>query len=318
MSVSALLKDARRAAGLTQVQLAHLAQTAQPSIAAYESGVRTPTLKTLERLLGACEHDLCVLARPRVRHGAASLERLAPAIEDELRHGREQDALRMIFGFADDFRGSSRPGRIALLEDEPPTTGDRRFDAALAGTAELFAREAAIPTPGWVDHPTGSSSLGGSCRADAPLTPTCSLTRPPSSRVTESSSLARCSTVPDDRVKRFSRAQIVHALQALGEELTRRGIRGQVFVVGGAAMALCYSTRRVTRDIDAVFEPKASMYEAANKIATELGLPDDWLNDAVAAQDSVVPRRAFRPTAASRRCVGAPIGAMNTDANRQT
>ncbi len=70
------------------------------------------------------------------------------------------------------------------------------------------------------------------------------------------------------------------ALQALGHELDRQGVRGQIFIVGGAAMALAYSTRRVTRDIDAVFEPKASIYEAAAKVAEDLGLPEDWLNDA--------------------------------------
>ena len=61
--------------------------------------------------------------------------------------------MRLLFGFADDFRGSSRPGRIALLADEPHLTGDARFDAALAGVAELFASEAAIPAPAWVDGP---------------------------------------------------------------------------------------------------------------------------------------------------------------------
>lgn len=81
--------------------------------------------------------------------------------------------------------------------------------------------------------------------------------------------------------RHFTGARILSALQALGDELTRQGVRGQIFIVGGAAMALAYSTRRVTKDIDAVFEPKSSIYTAAAKVADDLGLPEDWLNDAV-------------------------------------
>lgn len=81
--------------------------------------------------------------------------------------------------------------------------------------------------------------------------------------------------------KHFTRAKILAALQALSDELAREGTRGQIFVVGGAAMALAYSTRRVTKDIDAVFKPKMVIYQAARRVAVELGLPDDWLNDAV-------------------------------------
>ncbi len=79
----------------------------------------------------------------------------------------------------------------------------------------------------------------------------------------------------------FTRAKILRALEALGEELAREDVHGQIFVVGGAAMALAYSTRRVTKDIDAVFEPKSTIYAAAGKVAEDLGLPEDWLNDAV-------------------------------------
>lgn len=86
--------------------------------------------------------------------------------------------------------------------------------------------------------------------------------------------------MPEKAAKRFTRAEILKALQALGDELSSRGVKGQIFIVGGAAMALAYSTRRVTKDIDAVFEPKSSIYEAAAKVAEELGLPEDWLNDA--------------------------------------
>jgi hypothetical protein len=87
--------------------------------------------------------------------------------------------------------------------------------------------------------------------------------------------------VPERPTTRFTRAGILEALQALGDELSARGVRGHIFIVDGAAMALAYSTRRVTKDIDAVFEPKSSIYEAAAKVAEDLGLPEDWLNDAV-------------------------------------
>jgi hypothetical protein len=93
-----------------------------------------------------------------------------------------------------------------------------------------------------------------------------------------SSSPEKSSTVPE---KYFTRARILAALQALGDELTRQGVHGQIFIVGGAAIALAYSSRRVTKDIDAVFEPKSVIYRAAASVAEDMGLPPDWLNDAV-------------------------------------
>jgi Nucleotidyltransferase of unknown function (DUF6036) len=96
--------------------------------------------------------------------------------------------------------------------------------------------------------------------------------------------------------RHFTQARILAALQALGQELTRRGVRGQVFIVGGAAMALAYSTRRVTKDVEAVFEPKSAIYDAAATVAQQLGLPEDWLNDAVKGFMRG-PRRALPPAA---------------------
>ncbi len=54
-----------------------------------------------------------------------------------------------------------------------------------------------------------------------------------------------------------------------------------MYVVGGAAIALAFDERRSTRDIDAVFEPKVTVYEAAAAVAERRGLPAGWLNDAV-------------------------------------
>jgi transcriptional regulator with XRE-family HTH domain len=153
MEFPVLIRNARHAAGITQLEVAERARTTQPAVAAYESGARTPSLTTLARLLDACDHDVEVIVRPRLRRGAASLAQLSKTIQQDLEGGREQDALRLLFGFADDFRGSSRPGAIELIAQQPAATGDARFDAMLAGVAEFFATERGIPAPGWVDQP---------------------------------------------------------------------------------------------------------------------------------------------------------------------
>lgn len=79
----------------------------------------------------------------------------------------------------------------------------------------------------------------------------------------------------------FDRRAIEAALRALGDRLAARGLQGELFVVGGAAIALAYDARRATKDVDGVFEPKAVIYEIAGEIADELGYPPGWLNDAV-------------------------------------
>ena len=79
----------------------------------------------------------------------------------------------------------------------------------------------------------------------------------------------------------LSRDDIVMVLSELADELEARGIHGDLFLVGGAAMALAYSTRRATQDLVAVFEPKQAIYDAAGRVGDRHGLPSDWLNDGV-------------------------------------
>lgn len=79
----------------------------------------------------------------------------------------------------------------------------------------------------------------------------------------------------------MDRAEIVDALTALAGELDRRGVSGEMYIVGGAAIALAFDERRATRDIDAIFEPKNVVYEAAAVVAEQSGLSGGWLNDAV-------------------------------------
>ncbi len=49
-----LIREAREKAGLTQSDLASRAGTSQPAVARYESGVVSPSVTTLDRLLKAC------------------------------------------------------------------------------------------------------------------------------------------------------------------------------------------------------------------------------------------------------------------------
>jgi hypothetical protein len=80
----------------------------------------------------------------------------------------------------------------------------------------------------------------------------------------------------------LSRDTILTTLEQLGQRLDQKGIRAELYIVGGAAMALAFARDRVTRDIDAVFVPKAQIYAMAHAMAAEDNtLGPDWLNDAV-------------------------------------
>ena len=58
MGTGDLLARARRAAGLSQDELAHRAQTSRPTVSAYEHNRKSPTMETAVRLLAAAGHVL--------------------------------------------------------------------------------------------------------------------------------------------------------------------------------------------------------------------------------------------------------------------
>lgn len=75
-------------------------------------------------------------------------------------------------------------------------------------------------------------------------------------------------------------ATVRQLFQELSDRLAAQGQRAQLFVVGGAAMALEYEPGRLTRDVDALFVPASEVRQAASAMSAAHGLEPDWLNDA--------------------------------------
>ncbi|MEX1173129.1 MAG: hypothetical protein WEG56_11020 [Chloroflexota bacterium] len=79
----------------------------------------------------------------------------------------------------------------------------------------------------------------------------------------------------------LTRDQIERYLREVGAALEKRGLLGELLIVGGAFMALVLQARRSTKDVDAIAatDPKP-LWEAAAVVARRHALPANWLNDA--------------------------------------
>lgn len=84
--------------------------------------------------------------------------------------------------------------------------------------------------------------------------------------------------------KAFDRDRLIEAFGHLGADLARRGRFLELAVYGGSALMLQFSWRRGTEDVDAVLRPGSDerlLAPSVARVAEIMGLPGDWLNDAV-------------------------------------
>jgi hypothetical protein len=78
------------------------------------------------------------------------------------------------------------------------------------------------------------------------------------------------------------RERILALFAEMDAELLAAGVRGDIFIVGGAAMAVAYDARPSTRDVDAIWHPSSEVRAAAARVASRHDdLDGDWLNDGV-------------------------------------
>ena len=79
----------------------------------------------------------------------------------------------------------------------------------------------------------------------------------------------------------LTRETILRALQALSDELCKQGVTGEVCLFGGTVMVLSFTARLTTKDVDALFQPTQTIREIVRRIADDMHLSADWLNDGV-------------------------------------
>jgi len=91
----------------------------------------------------------------------------------------------------------------------------------------------------------------------------------------------------------LSKDEIVHFLGLLNEKLMQRDVKGEICLYGGAVMCLVFDARPSTKDVDAVFYPADIMRQAAQEVASQYGLADDWLNDGVKGFLVEHPKKVF-------------------------
>ena len=150
---SGLLKQARLAAGLSARAVARQAGTAQARSSEIERGVHDPAVGTIDRLLRAAGWQLTVLPTraPTATAVAISIreggsEGGGPASEDR--------AFRSLLSLSDGLASAEPTLRVALCVAPPPSTGDLRFDAAIAAVVEYHLSRSGLPAPPWVREPS--------------------------------------------------------------------------------------------------------------------------------------------------------------------
>jgi len=130
MDAAALITNARLAAGMSQVRLARSAGTSQPAIAAYESGARSPSVRTLDKIIRAAGASLYVDLKPLSRGDGELLGQL----RSHQRIIRDLAKARLIHNvrvFGSTARGEeTEDSDVDLLVD---------FDAASRGVLALAA-----------------------------------------------------------------------------------------------------------------------------------------------------------------------------------
>ncbi len=145
------IRERRRVAGLTARQVAAATGTSESNVAAYERGDKRPTVATTSRLLAACDAGA---GSPIFVNRLLTVPGLAAALRKGLRaQWSTRDLLRLVRESRANAGWVERPEDLAVFLTQPSTTGDRRWDALIAGSTEQLTLKRGVPVPHWVAGP---------------------------------------------------------------------------------------------------------------------------------------------------------------------
>ena len=78
----------------------------------------------------------------------------------------------------------------------------------------------------------------------------------------------------------LNRDDLVDLFEELERELKKKDVRGRIYVVGGAAMALGFREARTTNDLDVrIVAEHDAVLDAVAAIARRREISEDWLNE---------------------------------------
>ena len=82
----------------------------------------------------------------------------------------------------------------------------------------------------------------------------------------------------------LTKAKMLSAFRDVARRLQFQRVEGELYVVGGAAVALAYDDSRLTKDVDALFvRGHGAVVKAGIEVGRERGWDDSWLNEQPAA-----------------------------------
>lgn len=130
MDAAAVIREARQQAGLTQTALAKAAGTSQPALAAYESGARSPSVRTLDKIVRAAGYTCQMILMPAAPAHGRTLAWVR-SHQHEIRQAAQRRGVRNVRVFGSVARGDdSGDSDVDLLVD---------FDAAARGLLPLVS-----------------------------------------------------------------------------------------------------------------------------------------------------------------------------------